>query len=229
MDMTWTCLSLCLQVQMCSYQRYMQCVQPSTKTDEPQRINREMFVPWMQSVVNSADDLLPQEYFSAQANLVRDIFISAGFIHFWLPVQQSGYTQATNSAPWSQLHLGQSFKAKQVTPGSPYLALVSARGAAERLRCEHVPGYAQQQDASRQARDRLEQQLLDAGHLCFCQSALRQMDREAAVARSAICAWLWVDLLMCAIAMSLLLQGTFVGVCASSGRLAVLQGRTFLG
>lgn len=188
-----------------------------------------MFVPWMQSVVNSADDLLPQEYFSAQANLVRDIFISAGFIHFWLPVQQSGYTQATNSAPWSQLHLGQSFKAKQVTPGSPYLALVSARGAAERLRCEHVPGYAQQQDASRQARDRLEQQLLDACHLCFCQSALRQMDREAAVARSAICAWLWVDLLMCAIAMSLLLQGTFVGVCASSGRLAVLQGRTFLG
>lgn len=142
-----------------------------------------MFVPWMQSVVNSADDLLPQEYFSAQANLVRDSFISAGFIHFWLPVQQSGYTQATNSAPWSQLHLGQSFKAKQVTPGSPYLALVSARGAAERLRCEHVPGYAQQQDASRQARDRLEQQLLDAGHLCFCQTALRQMDREAAVAR----------------------------------------------
>lgn len=74
--------------------------------------------------------------------------------------------------------------AKAVAPGKSYIAMIQGRGELEVMRCQLVPGYAAAQKASRQDRDRVEEKLLkDNFGPCFCQSALRKMDKEAAAAR----------------------------------------------
>lgn len=153
-------------------------------TDPSQRTHREMFTPWMQSIAEFSCPSPASARFSAVARTVTDLFVSTSFIHFWLPLPQSEYILPADVEMWTQLQLGQSWVAKPVAAGKLYMSMIQGRGELEVMRCQLVPGYAAAQKASRQDRDRVEEKLLKDGcGPCFCQSALQEMDKQAAAAR----------------------------------------------
>lgn len=154
------------------------------KSDPSQRVNREIFAPWMHSIAESKLLLPPHSRFSAQNQEATDVFVSTSFLHFWVPLSTSVYAKTPEASEWALLQLGQVWKAKARTPGPIYLGLVSSKGDLENYKKDTIPGYADRQAKSRQARDKLEQQVLENGDgPCFCQSVLREMDRRAAAAR----------------------------------------------